>query len=196
MIKKNVREFRPLKVPNPGLPPLGSFGSVRPLDLEIGCGVGFHPIRYAQTHPDRDLVAIEHTAIKFEKFKRRLENHPQIQNVLPVHGNAISWVTHQARPELFERVFLLYPNPNHFWYKHPFMHQLVLVMKKGGLFELRTNLKDYADEAIEYLSEAFNLTLEQNITLTLQETNAPVSHFEKKYLERGEPCYLQRWRKP
>ncbi len=42
-----------------------------PLDIEVGCGVGLHPIQYSLANPDRFLVALEHTREKFEKFHRR-----------------------------------------------------------------------------------------------------------------------------
>ena len=195
MTTKKVRDFRSEKVPRPELPSLGGFGHLRPLDLEIGCGVGFHPIRYAKQFPERDLVAIEHTAIKFEKFKRRLDHHPEIKNVLPIHGNAISWVTHYAPVNVFEKVFLLYPNPNHFWYRHPFMHQILKVMKPGAILELRTNLKDYAEEAALYFQDAFEMECVLQSQIVSAPGYEPATHFEKKYLLRGEACVLQQWKK-
>ena len=195
--KKTVRPFRAEKV----IPPrnrqeVGDLAeSYAGLDLEIGCGVGYHPIQYALKNPDRFLVAIEHTAIKFEKFKRRLKHHPQIKNVHAVHANAIAWIAHELSEETVDRIFLLYPNPNHLWYQLPFMHQLVKVMNVGGVLELRTNLQEYQAEAKIYLSEAFGLLLDDEAELKFSPDYRPATHFEKKYLERGETCFLQRWKK-
>ena len=38
------------------------------LDLELGCGNGRHSLQYCRSHPDRNLVAIERTRLKFDKF--------------------------------------------------------------------------------------------------------------------------------
>ena len=37
------------------------------LDIEIGCGVGLHPIQYQAKNLERTLVAIEHTKEKYER---------------------------------------------------------------------------------------------------------------------------------
>ncbi len=43
-----------------------------PLDIEIGCGVGMHPLLYASAHPERFLIAIEKTREKFGKFAKKI----------------------------------------------------------------------------------------------------------------------------
>ena len=101
------------------------------MDIEIGCGVGLHPITYAKIHPDRNLVALEHTKEKFDKFWGRYENHASLDNLYPIHGNAISWISAHIKPASVSRYFLLYPNPwpkarhkNRRWAAMPFMAKL------------------------------------------------------------------------
>jgi hypothetical protein len=50
-----MRTFYPSRVPLP--PDFRSFQRSfdRPLDVEIGCGVGFHPLHYARAHPEREV---------------------------------------------------------------------------------------------------------------------------------------------
>jgi tRNA (guanine-N7-)-methyltransferase len=190
--RRPPRAFRAEKVPAPrapefSLPPPGT-----PLDLEIGCGVGLHPIRYAQAHPDRFLVAIEHTAAKFASFARRVAHHPPLPNLLPVHANAISWVTHRLGEACVDRVFLLYPNPRPRWTDHPFLQRLAWVMKPGATLTLATNLTDYAQDARERLPAELPLVLEEERILessTLAAGYRPRTHFERKYLARGERCH-------
>ncbi len=190
--RRAPRAFRPEKVPAPrGFeftpPPAGT-----PLDLEIGCGVGLHPIRYAQAHPERFLVAIEHTAAKFASFARRVAHHPPLRNLLPVHANAISWVTHRLGEASVDRVFLLYPNPRPRWTDHPFLQRVAWVMKAGATLTLATNLPDYAEDARERLPAELPLALIEDRVIepaALAGGYRPRTHFERKYLARGERCF-------
>ena len=79
------------------------------LDVEVGCGVGYHPIRYARANPDRFLIAIEHTHTRFEKFERRLAHHEKLQNLLAVHADAVEWITHSLPEESVDRYYFLIP---------------------------------------------------------------------------------------
>jgi len=91
-----VRSFCREEVPPPwGLK--GQPGFVLPegpLDIEIGCGTGLHPLRYSAENPDRFVIALEQTREKFLKFVSRLKNHPPRTNLFPVHGDAIRWISH------------------------------------------------------------------------------------------------------
>lgn len=162
-------------------------------NIEIGCGVGLHPIDYAKTHPEEHLVAIEHTRLKYEKFHRRFQNH-QLFNLLPLHENAISWITHKVPNECINQIFLLYPNPNpkssdwnKRWFCMPFFSELVRVLKPGGLITLATNEKFYFDEAISMNEHMWKLDLKES--QTFYQSDKPRTHFEKKYLMLGQPCY-------
>lgn len=167
-----------------------------PLDLEIGCGVGWHPIKYAQANPNRTLIAIEHTRAKFDGFRRRADRH-ELPNLLPIHADAIRWVTHALPESSVDRIFVLYPNPepqaaNKRWFRMPFMHELLTKLKPQGTIELATNIATYKDEAKMYASEVWNLELADEHTVT----ENPRTHFEKKYLLRGETCFDVTFRKP
>lgn len=162
------------------------------LDIEIGCGVGFHPIDYAKRNPERLLVAIEKTQEKFDKFLGRLKNHPQIKNVVPVHTNAIWWIAHLVKPSSVDRYFILYPNPypkdpQKRFFQMPFMNYLVETLKPGGTITLATNEKYYFDESRDNAEKIFGLKILEE--RTVESSEKPRTHFEKKYLSRGETCY-------
>lgn len=167
---------------------------VEKLDLEIGCGVGWHPVTYAARHPDRTLIAIEHTREKFQKFKQRASRH-DLANLRAVHADAVRYVTHAIAPSSLERVFILYPNPemrasNKRWFRMPFFEELLSKLKSGGTLQLATNLEGYAEEAKTYARYwGLNLVHESH-------PSEPRTHFEKKYLERGETCFDLVFQKP
>ena len=109
----------------------------RSVDLEIGCGVGWHPIRYASENPERVLVAIERTAEKFGKFRDRLRRHAALPNLLPVHADAVAFISHFVPDATIDRIFLYYPNPNPKnaaarWIRMPFFGTLAKKLRPGG----------------------------------------------------------------
>jgi tRNA (guanine-N7-)-methyltransferase len=201
-----VRAFDPIAIEQPhglnGFAWPAAFKDGAPWDLEIGCGVGWHPIAYARANAGRRLVAIEHTREKFARFAGRYARHPELTNLLPVHADAVRWVTHAIPPESLERVFFLYPNPatksvSKRWLRMPFFQKLLEAVKPGGTILLATNLESYFLEAVEYGEKAWGLEVLE--TRTFQKATAPAetprTHFEKKYLDRGETCFDVTFRK-
>ncbi len=193
-----MRSFPKEKIPlPPDFRPLG-LNPHLPIDVEIGCGVGFHPLRYAAENPERQLVAIERTKEKFQKFLRRLQNHPSLPNLFPIHGDAIPWITHSFGVGSVHRYFILYPNPypkerqrNLRFHQMPFFSFLKETLMRGGELVLATNEKFYASEA-EALSGEGMVLVEKKI---LPQSFSPRTHFEKKYLARGEECWNLVFRK-
>ncbi len=185
------RNFQADLLPHPGpeCPPWP--GSKPLLDLEIGCGVGLHPIQYCQQNPNRFLMAIEHTKTKFNSFQGRVNNH-QLTNLLPIHANGISWVAHYVPEKSLDRIFLLYPNPNPKnralrWHAMPFMGFLLDRLKNNGQLMIATNEVFYAEECTAFMREVWDLNCNSQTITPLH--FSPRTHFEKKYLERGQICY-------
>ncbi len=169
-----------------------------PVDLEIGCGAGLHPIQYALANPERRIVAIEHTHTRFGLFAGRLKHHPQATNLVAIHDDAIAWVTHRVPEGSLSRVFLLYPNPypkpkhlNKRWYAMPFMGELLASLMPGGTLTLATNEGFYAEEARQWMTGEWGTALVEDRVLRVPagEKTGGRTHFERKYLARGEACY-------
>ena len=196
----SVRAFRPESVRpprgfTPFAPPAGALARA-PLDLEIGCGVGFHPLRYAGAHPDRVLIAIEKTREKFGKFARRYATHGRPANLVPVHADAVAWVTHALGPASLSTVLIPYPNPNpknpaQRWIRMPFFGYLLTRLKKNGRIVFYTNRPEYAEEVRVHAVRDWSLRVVRDLELTKEDfpDGNYRTHFEKKYLERGERGY-------
>ena len=181
-----------------------SLQSYQKLVLEIGCGVGLHPLQYALNHPEHFMIAFEHTSEKFEKFERRLQNHDHLPNLIAIHGNAISWISHGVKDAFLDAVYLLYPNPNprardlnKRWHGMPFMSEILRILKDDGELIIATNEKDYALEAVEWMTNEWKCQLIERLEVSSELTPdwKARTHFEKKYLARGETCYNLRFRK-
>lgn len=187
-----VRPFNPEHVPlsrsNVKFTPVPGM----PVDIEIGCGVGYHPIQYALANPGRQLYALERTNERFVKFQRRLQGHGNLDNLIPVRSEAVAWVTHQVPLESVDRYIFMYPNPypgilNRHWHAMSFMQQVIATLKPGGTITMATNIESYFIEARQYFAEVWCLTELEARQVAASEQ--PRTHFEKKYLQRGDACF-------
>lgn len=163
------------------------------LNLEIGCGVGWHPITYAKNNPNKFLIAIERTRTKFNKFSERLKRHEDLKNIFAVHADATLWIPQNLKSNSIEKIFLLYPNPEpknpaQRWLRMPFFRVLIDKLKVNGEILLASNIGSYLDEAIFYATNEWQLKLTQDHKVSLIKDFQPRTHFEKKYLLRGEIC--------
>jgi tRNA (guanine-N7-)-methyltransferase len=196
-----MRVFSPDKVPIPKDFMPFRLDPNAPLDVEIGCGVGFHPLRYARLHPERQLIAFERTSEKFAKFQGRLARHEPLPNLLAIHGDAIAWIAHGLKAEQVDRYFLLYPNPypkesqrNLRFHEMPFFSHLLHTMKPSATLTLATNERFYAESAREALVGRWGMKLLEEAILGGKAE--PRTHFEKKYLARGDLCWNFEFKKP
>ncbi|MFP5518963.1 MAG: tRNA (guanine(46)-N(7))-methyltransferase TrmB [Bdellovibrionia bacterium] len=158
------------------------------MHLEIGAGAGLHPIQFAKAHSDILLIGVERTREKYESFEGRIRSH-SLSNLIGVHADVVPWLYFLPHEFLFDKIWILYPNPepgnkSQRWINAPFFSHLLERLKLGGYIEMATNIKDYAEE-VEKNAEA-NWGL--NCTLSRYQ-GVGRTHFERKYLERGEACY-------
>ena len=183
--------------------PVAGSKNTSPLELEIGCGVGLHPILWGKANPDRQLIAVEHTAEKFQKFEGRLARHPTLTQVVAVHANAMTLIDQRIPPQTIDRIWLLYPNPYpkkqdqaRRWHAMPFASQLVAILKPGGQLVSATNLEWYALEARQFWTTHWGLREREFQAIEPGSEFVPRTHFEKKYLARGERCWSMIFEKP
>lgn len=160
--------------------------------IEIGAGVGLHPVTFAKRHPDYFVIAIEKTTNKYQKMLRRHQHHPQLTNLLPVHANAIQWIAENVGIEQVDEFFILYPNPypktsqkNKRFTDMPFMRYLWKCLKLNGNVTLATNEHFYFKESHRTWQPFLNILTAGPVAAEQQ----PRTHFEKKYLARGETCF-------
>lgn len=162
--------------------------SSQPICLEIGAGKGKHALQFTAQHPQQRLVAIERTREKFEAMQKQHQQEGQ-KNLQPVHADALPWVVHALYPQQLEQCFILYPNPEPHnpaqrWLNMPFFEFLLSRLQPKGQIILASNIPDYIAEAEQQLQQVWQLPyIKEVIPATSART-----HFEIKYLERGELC--------
>lgn len=168
--------------------------SQKSLSIEIGCGAGLHPIQWAQNHLNSGLIALERTQNKFKAFKSRISHHER-PNLYGVNADAHDWLPTNIEEKSIESYFLLYPNPypkesqaNKRWFRSPIFHYILKTIKPKGKIHFATNELFLYEETLLYAKNLWNLQIESS-RQSHQTSWPPRTHFEKKYLTRGQNCF-------
>ncbi|WP_066804419.1 SAM-dependent methyltransferase [Moraxella oblonga] len=158
-----------------------------PICLEIGAGKGKHALQFAQNNPDKMLYAVERTANKFEAMQKlKTDNTP---NLFPIHADAIAWSVFALYPKQITECFILYPNPephnkNQRFTNMPFFEFLLSRMADNATITIASNIDDYIKESEKNLQKIWQLPFIKNTI----PNHSQRTHFEIKYLARGELC--------
>lgn len=187
---ESIRPFNKAAIPKP--PGEAIALQTSHLCIEIGAGQGLFAVQFSQTHPETTLIAIERTQTRFAQLQQRITHNP-CPNVIPIRTNAVHWITHYLPEQSVDAYFILYPNPypkasqrNKRFHAMPFMSHLIATLKPGGALILATNQAFYQAEAKAMLTQHWGLTCV--IDRLIPASDRPRTHFEKKYLERGDQC--------
>lgn len=159
-----------------------------PICLEIGAGKGKHALIFAENHPDTMLYAIERTQEKYQAFIK-LATQKNLSNLHAIHADAIAWTAFAVYPKQIQTCFILYPNPepknkNQRFLNMPFFELLLSKMADDGQIVLASNIAEYVSEAQQLLDSVWRLPY----TKRHIPSSSARTHFEIKYLARGEVC--------
>lgn len=176
------------------------------VSIEIGCGVGWHSISYSRSNPNETLLAIEKTATKFDRFKRRLETHLRSgvgigHGLVAIHADAT-----RCLPAVLERmkaidckirnVFFLYPNPepkaaSKRWIRMPFLDVIVDACDSDSRIHFATNEPTYANEIVSWAPRrGLEIVSHERFSQSTRPSFQPRTHFELKYYRRGDTLNL------
>lgn len=158
------------------------------ITVEIGAGKGKHAVLFSQANPTTQLYAIERTKEKFQAMQKQ-HGLLNLNNLTPIHADALPWITHALYPAQVEQFFILYPNPEPHnsaqrWLNMPFFEFILSRLQVGGTITLASNIVEYIEEAEQQLQNLWQLPYKKEV---IAKTSAR-THFEIKYLERGELC--------
>ena len=162
--------------------------SPEPVCVEVGAGKGKHALLFSKNNPDTQLIAIERTREKFLAMQKQHAVEGQT-NLRTVHADALPWIVHALYPQQVEQFFILYPNPEPHnpaqrWVNMPFFEFLLSRLKTGGTITLASNIPAYIEEAETQVRELWKLPFVKEVIAA----DSARTHFEIKYLERGELC--------
>ena len=159
-----------------------------PICVEIGAGKGKHALLFSSQHPEHKLIAIERTREKYVAMQKQHALEGQ-SNLQVIHADAMPWIVHALLPAQVQQFFILYPNPEPHnpaqrWLNMPFFEFLLSRLKVAGTLTLASNIPEYIAEAQQQLIETWKLPFIKEV---IPGTSAR-THFEIKYLQRGELC--------
>lgn len=180
-----IRQFQAQRMQAPR-----DFQMIRPdpICVEIGAGKGKHALLFATQQPEKNLIAIERTREKYLAMQKQHAIEKQ-SNLQLIHADAMPWIVHALLPAQVQHFFVLYPNPEPHnpaqrWLNMPFFEFLLSRLQVGGSVTLASNIADYIAEAEQQLINVWKLPF---VKQAIDPTSAR-THFEIKYLERGELC--------
>jgi tRNA (guanine-N7-)-methyltransferase len=182
--------------PGEALAPEGLFANAKEIWLEIGFGGGEHVSGQAKANPQAGILASE---VFFEGIAKLLSqiDDAGLQNVRVWPEDARELVT-GLTAACIDRAFILFPDP---WPKArhqkrriiqpDFLDDLARVMKPGGRVRFATDVRSYADEALErFLAHP---AFEWTATSAEDWQAAPEDHIKTRYQEKRlgdiEPVY-------
>ena len=162
--------------------------SPEPICVEIGAGKGKHALLFSSQHPEHKLIAIERTREKYVAMQKQHALEGQ-SNLQAIHADAMPWIVHALLPAQVQQFFILYPNPEPHnpaqrWLNMPFFEFLLSRLKVAGTLTLASNIPEYIAEAQQQLIETWKLPFIKEVI----PTTSARTHFEIKYLQRGELC--------
>ncbi|WP_216935225.1 MULTISPECIES: SAM-dependent methyltransferase [unclassified Acinetobacter] len=162
--------------------------SPEPVCVEVGAGKGKHALLFSKNNPDSQLIAIERTREKFLAMQKQHAVEGQT-NLQTVHADALPWIVHALYPVQVEQFFILYPNPEPHnpaqrWVNMPFFEFMLSRLKTGGTITLASNIPAYIEEAEQQVQQIWKLPFIKEVIAS----DSARTHFEIKYLERGELC--------
>ncbi len=154
--------------------------------LDSGCGIGESTYHIARKYPQSFVIGIDQSA-----HRLHCNNNWELpKNAFLIRADLIDfWRLAAQSGWQLKKHFLLYPNPwpkkKHLkrrWHGHPVFPILI---KLGGILELRSNWKIYAEEfsqAITHLSGKRN-------ELQLYNPQKTITPFERKYQASAQDLY-------
>jgi tRNA (guanine-N7-)-methyltransferase len=163
----------------------------KPVILDSGCGTGDSTRLIAKEFPSCLVIGIDKSSHRLRRSGFDKDSEVvHADNYLLARTDIIDfWRLASAANWQCQKHYILYPNPwpkpSHLgrrWHAHPVFPFLISL---GGLLELRTNWKIYAQE----FSTAIAIVTDQIVTTESYTPESAISPFEKKYSLSGHDLY-------
>ncbi len=178
------------------------FGQAGPLNLELGAGHGGFALAFAAANPRENLVAIE-VRKKFADLTRARAAQRGLRNLVSLRADARVDVPRLFAEESLTALFLHFPDP---WWKRRhekrrlvaegFAELMLGRLVPGGLLDVRTDVRERADEMAAILEAAGFVNEAGPRGFSPRPEGEIPSTREKRYLVSGEPVYRLRLRRP
>lgn len=169
-------------------------GSVGPVVLEIGSGMGEATVAMAAADPERLYLAVEvHTAGVANLLS--LIERADLRNVRVVRGDAVALLRERVAPGALDAIHAFFPDP---WPKTRHHKRRLLRpdrlaflasrLAPGGTLHVATDWAPYAEEARDAV-DAEPLLVNPHGGFAPRPAHRPVTRFEERARAEGRPTF-------
>lgn len=155
-----------------------------PMVLEIGPGKGEFLLHLAEQEPGTTFIAVEIRRGRFAKIAKHATARG-LKNIFLIRGDARECLVRLFQPELFERIYILFPDPwpkrrhgKHRLLKPELLRHLRQFLKSGGAVYNATDAGFYSEEIVSAFEEVGGF--EKHAIAALYPT-----YFESKWKKMG-----------
>jgi tRNA (guanine-N7-)-methyltransferase len=173
------------------------FAREAPLEVDIGCGEGAFIAAMAERHPERNFLGIERLLGRVNTVCR-IAAHRRLTNVRVMRVESSYVVEHLLAPGSVSVAHVLFPDPWPKRYHHPrrliqeaFMKSLHGLLGPGGELRAKTDDLPY----FQWMEKVFAKAEGFERIDWPEAADAPVTNFERRFLNKGLPIYRARLRK-
>lgn len=179
--------------------PILSFISAceKPVEIEIGSGMGRFLVARAKNHPDTHFIGIELERVRIAKTDVDART-AGIKNLSLICAEAMNLFEFCLPDASITAVYLFFPDP---WpkarhekkriFKSDFLNQLHRVLKNEGLLHVATDFAPYFTQMNDVMAADKRFSQ----TEPLMRTEDELTDFELKFLSANKPTYVASWYK-
>jgi tRNA (guanine-N7-)-methyltransferase len=186
------------------------FGRVAPLQVDLGCGDGSFLVALAERYPEKSFLGIERLAGRVAKTCRKAARIGNVRVLRLETSYAIRYLLPEHSVEAF---YLLFPDP---WPKRrhqrrrvvssDFLQSIHRALTPNGLLRMATDQRDYFQqmqrlaagdsrfEIIDTGNDVYPFDCRSHRGGQAGQV-LPVTKFERRFQEQGEPIYRLSLRK-
>lgn len=195
----------PVFVPETTLKKTGTcsalFPRQRPLELEIGCGIGDFIIQIAAKRPEHNFLAIDIFNQGCRSTCARIDESG-LDNIRVMRMEARFLLSQYLGANCLRAIYINCPDP---WPKkrhrkrrlvnNEFVDLALYSLEDDGVLNFSTDFTDYGEEVADLLSNDPRLSNLNSAPYTHNLRDYPVSKYMRRFLDLQQPIYLCRYRK-
>lgn len=178
-------------LPGVAIDPSVVFGRTAPLTVEIGSGQGHAIVHAAQSHPERDFLAVE--VFRAGLARTMLDaDRAGVRNLRLVEANAPEVLEHLLPAASVDELWIFFPDP---WHKKKHTKRRLVApefpplaaraLRDGGLLRLATDWEDYALQMRDVMADAADFARADDGEWSPRFEGRIMTAFERKGLAKG-----------
>jgi tRNA (guanine-N7-)-methyltransferase len=178
-------------LPGVSVDPSAVFGRTAPLTVEIGSGQGHAIVHAAQSHPERDFLAVE--VFRAGLARTMLDaDRAGVHNLRLVEANAPEVLEHLLPAASVDELWVFFPDP---WHKKKHTKRRLVApefpplaaraLRDGGVLRLATDWEDYALQMRAVMADAADFARDDDGEWSPRFDGRIMTAFERKGLAKG-----------